>query len=626
MLRALFMVAFMALGCGVFAQTPDAAPAPAGPAASPLSRLPLIGRFFGEPEKDADAANGVVSPQYLLEVDAPSPLDRQIRESTLLGRWRQRADYDPSQLPLFVARAPAEVEGLLAAEGYFSSQIRVLEIKGGARVEVIPGPRTLVDAVKLNFNGEVAGPEFADLRARLVREWLLSEGQAFRSPDWERAKREVLSALRDAGFLRASINDSEARVDVDRRTASVSVDIESAAPLRFGELVINGLERYPEVTVEGLKTFKQGDPYSVRQIVQLQTRLNGSGFFTSVNVRPDTAALTRNPELQEVPIRVDVVELQSKRIALGGGYDADAGFNVLAAFENRNVGGLGIQSLTGVTLDVERQVAYSNWDWPPDLEGWRWQVGSRVEHRDIQNELVDAASLVLARAHRLGDNEFTYSVQYQHEQQNVVYSATDEQNYMNAAAVFGWAWTRRRLDSPLVPNSGYIFTLQTSGASQAVASTQSFARVYTLGYWLIPLEDERKHQFGRMVLRGELGMVAADSSQGIPSANLFRTGGSKSIRGYTNQSIGVAEGQATLGGRYLWTASTEYQHLISRDWAAAVFCDLGTATNSLDALRPYVGYGVGARWRTPVGPLNIDLARGATLDQWRFYVSIGVVF
>jgi translocation and assembly module TamA len=88
----------------------------------------------------------------------------------------------------------------------------------------------------------------------------------------------------------------------------------------------------------------------------------------------------------------------------------------------------------------------------------------------------------------------------------------------------------------------------------------------------------------------------------------------------------VTEGQATLGGRYLWTASTEYQHLISRDWAAAVFYDVGTATNSLDTLRPYVGYGVGARWRTPVGPLNIDLARGATLNQWRFYVSIGVVF
>ena len=624
MLRALLTVAFFALGSGVLAQESESAPPPTAP--DLLTRLPLIGRFFGEPAVQADAANGLVAPQYLLEVDAPSPLDRQIRESTLLGRWRQRADYDSSQLPLFVARAPEEVEGLLAAEGYFSPQIKVVEIKGGARVEVMPGPRTLVDTIKLNFSGEVAGPEFDDLRARLTREWLLSEGQAFRSPDWERAKREVLDALRDAGFLRARINDSEALVDVDRRTASLTVDIESAAPLRFGEVVISGLERYPDVTVEGLKTFKRGDPYSMRQIIQLQTRLNGSGYFTTVNVRPDLAVLNRNPEMQEVPIRVDVVERQSKRIALGGGYDADAGLNVLAAFENRNVGGLGIQSLTGVALEVERQFAFSNWDWPQDLDGWRWQMGARLEHRNIQNELVDAASLVLARAHRVGDNEFTYSMQYQHEQQNVVYGVNDERNYINAATVFGWAWTRRSLDSPLAPNSGYVVTLQTSAASQAVGSTQSFARVYTSGYWLIPLEDESKHQFGRMVLRGELGLVAADSSQGIPSANLFRTGGSKSIRGYTNQSIGVTEGQATLGGRYLWTASTEYQHLISRDWAAAVFYDVGTATNSLDTLRPYVGYGVGARWRTPVGPLNIDLARGATLNQWRFYVTIGVVF
>jgi translocation and assembly module TamA len=35
---------------------------------------------------------------------------------------------------------------------------------------------------------------------------------------------------------------------------------------------------------------------------------------------------------------------------------------------------------------------------------------------------------------------------------------------------------------------------------------------------------------------------------------------------------------------------------------------------------------VGVRWRTPVGPLNIDVARGFDPGQWRVYFSIGVVF
>jgi translocation and assembly module TamA len=32
------------------------------------------------------------------------------------------------------------------------------------------------------------------------------------------------------------------------------------------------------------------------------------------------------------------------------------------------------------------------------------------------------------------------------------------------------------------------------------------------------------------------------------------------------------------------------------------------------------------RWRTPVGPLNLDLAWGEAVRDWRLHFSIGVVF
>ena len=102
--------------------------------------------------------------------------------------------------------------------------------------------------------------------------------------------------------------------------------------------------------------------------------------------------------------------------------------------------------------------------------------------------------------------------------------------------------------------------------------------------------------------------------------------GARSIRGYGSQSLGVQLGEATVGGRFLLTSSVEYQHLIDRDVAIAVFYDWGNAADSRARLDPVAGYGIGVRWRTPVGPLNVDFAWGEAVRDWKLHVSIGVVF
>jgi translocation and assembly module TamA len=43
-------------------------------------------------------------------------------------------------------------------------------------------------------------------------------------------------------------------------------------------------------------------------------------------------------------------------------------------------------------------------------------------------------------------------------------------------------------------------------------------------------------------------------------------------------------------------------------------------------MRPVVGYGTGLHYRSPVGPLRVDLAYGQHVHQFRLHVSIGVTF
>ena len=59
-------------------------------------------------------------------------------------------------------------------------------------------------------------------------------------------------------------------------------------------------------------------------------------------------------------------------------------------------------------------------------------------------------------------------------------------------------------------------------------------------------------------------------------------------------------------------------------WAA--FVDAGNAADRWTDLDPAVGYGVGLRWRSPVGPLRVDVAYGQRVKAVRVHLSVGIAF
>jgi translocation and assembly module TamA len=124
----------------------------------------------------------------------------------------------------------------------------------------------------------------------------------------------------------------------------------------------------------------------------------------------------------------------------------------------------------------------------------------------------------------------------------------------------------------------------------------------------------------------ELGQVFASSSNSIPSENLFRTGGAQALRGYRYLELGPTATGLTLGGRALAVASLEYQRPISASLRWAAFVDVGNAAESFSGFKPAVGVGLGVRIKTPIGPVNADLAYGAALRQVVFHFSVGYVF
>jgi len=97
------------------------------------------------------------------------------------------------------------------------------------------------------------------------------------------------------------------------------------------------------------------------------------------------------------------------------------------------------------------------------------------------------------------------------------------------------------------------------------------------------------------------------------------------VRGFAYQSLGVIYGGAVVDGRVMATGSAEYTHWFG-NWGVALFSDAGGAADVAPDLRMSLGYGIGARWRSPVGPLALDLARGKGQPDLRVHFSIAVAF
>ncbi|MES1162576.1 MAG: BamA/TamA family outer membrane protein, partial [Rhizobacter sp.] len=129
--------------------------------------------------------------------------------------------------------------------------------------------------------------------------------------------------------------------------------------------------------------------------------------------------------------------------------------------------------------------------------------------------------------------------------------------------------------------------------------------------------------------RVEAGQVFARDTFGVPDTMLFRAGGDDSVRGYGYRTLAPDIDGVTVSARSLFTTSLEIARPISPRYPAywwAAFIDAGNAADRFAELHPAVGVGVGLRWRSPVGPLRVDLAYGERVRQFRMHFSVGIAF
>lgn len=570
----------------------------------------------------ADGSTASGSGNFQFDIIAPAELVGPIRERTLLGRWRERADYDPDQFESLYARLHDEVNALARLQGYFSATVLVSGQPRAVRVEVQTGPQTRVRRLQWQIFGEAQ--DDIELIERLRARWDLPEASPFLPDRWERSKRSLLESLNASGYLRARLLMTRADIDPQAASADLVMAIDSGPRLKFGALRIEGLEHYQSRLIENLRTFRPGEPYLAESLARMQMRLAEIGYFSSATVLPDLQAIERDPTLEAVPVLVEVREVRARRVALGVGFSTDNGARTQLGLDQRNLFGTGWQAESVLLVERFRQRLFANVRSPLEPDGTYLGLGSSLDRQDIAGERVLRTSTYAGIGRRRIDGDGFLALTHQSEGRRLeAGEGKSVERDTRMAFVLGYTHTLNRLDSVVDPRKGHAWQAQLSGASRALGSDRSFVRTYLRGRQFWPMAYDGALSGGTLLGLAELGAVFAGSRDDIPSENLFRTGGAQSLRGYRYLSIGVPDGGAITGGRYLALGSLEYQHPISASVRAAAFYDRGNATDSLRGFGTFAGYGAGVRWKTPVGPVIVDLAWGDDSRRPRIHFAVG---
>jgi translocation and assembly module TamA len=576
---------------------------------------------------------------YTVRIDAPRPLEELLQNNLDLVRWRGNPRLDRDQLQRLVKNTPDQVRTLVATEGYYSPNVTAALDTGGAelqaRVMVDPGQPVLVgdvDLVLQGFEPMTPGAERFDADA-LRGKWSLPVGQRFRQADWELAKRNLLRQVMQVRYPRAQLLDSRATVDPDVHLALLKVVLDSGPEVHFDGLRIEGLQRYPAAIIKNLNQIKPGDEYNEAALQAFQARLQDTGYFSGVDVSADMSALldesieamtdeqkaaAPKPPTGPVatPVLVRVTENKQKNVSAGLGYSTNTGNRAQVSYDDLSVFGLRMKS--NIILETLRQTVRSDFYFPTTPQGYNDSVGAGFERNDVRGERTSVATVAARRAWGSPLLERSLTLEYLSEKRQV----DGEPDVTSSKSIpLTYSITKRALDNLLSPTVGYVINGQVGGAVLPVLTDERFIRATTRFVTYRPMSAS-----GTLILRAEAGAVASKRKTGVPSTFLFRAGGDQSVRGYAYQELGVTEGTAIVPGRYLLTGSAEYQYWFKPPWGVAVFYDAGNAADTLRELHPKSGYGVGARWRSPVGPINVDVAYGHAVKKFRLHFSLGFTF
>lgn len=582
-----------------------------------------------------------------------------------MASQHRRADY--------LATAEISVAKALRPYGYYFPQIQSslekLDEQSWKLILLIdPGQPTKVRNLKLDIKGE--GSKLKSIR-EWVSNWPLKPGAQLDQDLWNQQKETIIELAVEQGYLTAAFDHSDIDLDLNENVADLTLVLNTGARAIMGTIEYQQDDIVQQHVLEPLARFEPGDFYRQDLVDRFRADLWSTGYFEEVDVI-EQRHLDQNPPL----VDFKVVLLPRKKATHQGsiGYGTDSLFRIQYSWQRHRLSdrgdslgvGLGWQQtndelqLAGEYRLPRKTSSNEYWSLSGSLktksEEFRLDSSTDIREPAILSGRVEDLSgrfgKVALRDIKWGDNKWgnnpvieTIYAESLREISN--FHPVGEQTFprdegdivVEDGGVFrssltfilgiDWDWAEirgNRFNTVGHHEKAWLFTSQKLWGSQ-----RDFSQAYLSSRQNYLLSDKWK-----LLLWGEVGYsdakivevqvvtpndVLSVSLTEMPSLYRFKTGGSRSVRGYGFEDLS----NNNVGSNNVLAASAEIEYQFIEDWSLAAFYDVGNAFNDWGKMDLKAGIGVGLRWYTLAGAIRLDVAQAQDLKDkpWQIHLTIG---
>ena len=558
-----------------------------------------------------------------------------LRGGSLLIEQTLNEENQPSTSEILGA-AQADYKRLLAVlydNGYFAAKINIsVDGQEAASISPVQAPAS-ISRVQIVVD---KGPKFKFGRARIapVAEGTtlpegFSEGKTASLSVLKNTVSEGVDGWRDLGHAKATLSRQELVANHPERKISADLALDPGPRLRFGPLVLlneSDVRRQRIIDIAGLP---EGEVFSAEEIRLSTERLRRTGAFSAV-------ALSEVEEIgpgDTLAIEAQTTDAAKRRLGFGAELSTLEGLTVSAFWLHRNLLG-GAERLR---FDAEiRGIGGGS-------GGTDYKIGARFERPATFNEDTDFYALALLE--QLDEVSF-FSRQFDLEA-GIERIATPERTY-----TLGLGLRTAQTRDAFGENRYTLLTLPLSAEfdyrdNRLNAKDGYYLKANVMPFIALSGSDNGVRSFidGRayktfgtarpvtFALRGQFGSVFGPDLSLTPADYLFYSGGGGTVRGQEYQSLGVAVGSDTTGGRSFAGLSAEMRVGVTDSIGIVGFADAGYIGEEefYDVSGTWhSGAGLGLRYDTAIGPIRLDVAvplSGPETDEnFQVYIGIGQSF
>ncbi|MFL6592771.1 MAG: autotransporter assembly complex protein TamA [Luteimonas sp.] len=550
------------------------------------------------------------------------PMTANVRNSLSLVDSIGR-DVSGRRLRSLVRQAEGETRSALEPFGYYSPAIDVRSAPAAGKdavavtVTVRAGTPVRVRHAHVAVEGE--GKSDSALRDELAG-FAPGVGAVFDQGVYEASKTRVGVRLAARGYFDADFASHV--VQVTRAQNAADVDLVWNSGVRYAIGTATFTQTPPIIRnalLNKLVRWKPGAPYQQGDIERLRQSLVALDYFSRINIQPhpDQAVDRR------VPVTVALAPAKRSIYTAGISYGTDSGGGVILGAERRYLNARGHKALAELnyaqrrkTLTLQYRIPAFAW-----LDGW---YTASLQAADEQTDYIDTRRIEFVASRSGQVNTHLTAIASLHVlRERWAYPAQQLPGAPSQYQYGTFTFPSLRaeyidVDDRLYPRRGIGGALEVRGGVEGAGSDASFAQVHGNASWFKGLGADN-----RLILRGELGHTFTDTVVNLPPSLRFYAGGDRSIRGYNYREVGPRLGRFGLGADNVITTSAEFEHYFTAQWGGAVFVDSGSAFNGRTP-DWHTGVGLGVRWRSPVGPVRVDIGHGLDHPDSAFTLSLNI--